>query len=156
MLLKEVRSLSADRQAITDCPVQARSIGIGTGKHNKKISLPENFFTTFAFVNKARKMIAGLLAIYLLILFFMPCNEICASGQHQEPITFQSAQDHHQKDNDICSPFCHCSCCSTLVTIVHQSELKIFIQTGIKEFSLLMQSFVSTFADDCWQPPRIA
>lgn len=92
----------------------------------------------------------------MLALIFMPCCDNCDSQEHNTPTAFQTAQEHHQDDNDVCSPFCNCSCCAIHITIVHPTEFTIFPKTGTTAFTPFKQSFPTTLAVDCWQPPRLA
>ncbi|MBK5285430.1 MAG: hypothetical protein JJE25_08490 [Bacteroidia bacterium] len=113
-------------------------------------------FPTLAPVRNSRKIIAGLLAVHMLTLVLMPCNDSCDSQQHQTATIVQGAQEHHEQDNDICSPFCTCSCCSSLITLAYQTELKTFVPVAANAFSGFDKFFNSVFSADCWQPPRIA
>lgn len=102
-----------------------------------------------------RNIIAGLLAVYMLALVFMPCNDSCDAKQHSTIITIQAAQEHHDQANDFCSPLCSCSCCSLLVTTVHSFRLKTTFQIKAKTYALLNHSIYSIFLNNCWQPPRL-
>jgi hypothetical protein len=107
-------------------------------------------------VKQARKLIAGLMAAYMLTLVVLPCNDTCLSDQQQVSLTYQAAQDHHEHGNDFCSPLCTCSCCSTLITVVHECEFEIFVPLSESGFAFCKQSFFSSYSFDCWQPPRLA
>jgi len=107
-------------------------------------------------VKNAGKIFAALLAFYLLALFVMPCAGDCDSDEHQAYVTQESTQHHAEHENDNCSPFCSCDCCSSILSIVHASQLYAFIPSVEKKFSLETHAFVLAFSDDCWQPPRLA
>jgi len=105
---------------------------------------------------KIKNYIAGLLAVYMLALLSMPCNDNWNSQQHETPTTFEAAQDHHQEENDLCSPFCFCACCATSITIVAFPNLSIVPQLSIEKFSVFTPSFVSEVNASIWQPPKIS
>ncbi|MEO8088212.1 MAG: DUF6660 family protein [Bacteroidota bacterium] len=105
-------------------------------------------------MKNAGKIFAAVLAAYMLSLFLLPCTGNCNSDEHGSSIAFQATQDHHEHENDNCSPFCLCDCCSTIITVVHSTQLNAFIPSVEKKFCILTQSFFSEYSDDCWQPPR--
>ena len=101
------------------------------------------------------KMMIGMLAVLMLALSVMPCNDGMALQPHQISVD-QPEQDHHDHENDFCSPFCSCSCCSTVIAFVHEVKIQTIVQPAHKNYPREEQSFVSVFIPDCWQPPRAA
>jgi len=105
---------------------------------------------------KFKNYIAALLATYMFALMLMPCNDTCNSHQHDTPTTIQTAQDHHQEESDICSPFCFCSCCATSMTVQHFPTYDFIPRLSVQDFSLLELAFISNAHASIWQPPKIS
>src|SRR5436190_8939541 len=99
------------------------------------------------------KFLSFIIACYTLALSIAPCNDV-HEGQTNVPLTIQAAQEHHQEDNDICSPFCICNCCQSSVVISGFNYSQIVPVFITKNFSLNSQHSPSLFASDHWQPPR--
>lgn len=90
-----------------------------------------------------------------MTLALLPCDDSCDSSAGQAHSSFHSLYEaHHEHEMDICSPFCSCACCSILILMVHSPRLFNLSAIRMVEFPRLNTSFVSTFAEDCWQPPR--
>ena len=110
---------------------------------------------TFVLMQKVSKIVSGLLAIYMLALVFMPCMDMCDS-QHHAITTIQSAQEHHEAKNDICSPFCTCNCCASFVVIINVATLSTLFQSAVKDFPDYETPFNSTLPVDHWRPPKLS
>ena len=73
-------------------------------------------------------------------------------------VTINSQSNHH-KDNDFCSPFCVCSCCSSQIFVYNStynfnfSTVKTLIDKTIPEYKSIL---ASNFYGSIWQPPQIA
>jgi len=104
----------------------------------------------------ARKTLAGLLAIYMLALVVMPCMDTCDSQHHNTITTIQSAQEHHEAENDICSPFCSCNCCASFIVISSVVSITTFFPPTDKDFPIYDAPFYSSISADHWQPPKIS
>jgi hypothetical protein len=65
----------------------------------------------------------------------------------------------HDKENDLCSPFCSCNCCGTQILNFNQEITfefrKVFteITTQIPTYKSIL---TSNFYGSIWQPPQIA
>jgi hypothetical protein len=89
----------------------------------------------------------------------MPCVDIEYSYDSNRGITIfqhEQKQDNHQ---EICSPFCICSCCGQ--QIVFQACNSFLIPTqpvyqAGKETTFYIQKFVSDFNGTIWQPPKVS
>jgi len=107
-------------------------------------------------MRNAKKIIAGLLAFYMLALIFVPCQDACDSREHQSITTIQSAQEHHEAENDICSPFCTCNCCASYVLVASVATISTFISSDDNSFPSYATPFYSAVAADHWQPPKLS
>lgn len=84
----------------------------------------------------------------------MPCNDV-HDGVKEPVTTIAQAQDHHQSDNDACSPFCICSCCqgfAALTTAPETASLSVTISANFISYS---EKFISSSCASIWQPPKL-
>ncbi|MEP7171688.1 MAG: DUF6660 family protein [Bacteroidota bacterium] len=100
------------------------------------------------------KFLTLILACYTFALSIAPCNDI-HEGQTNVPMTIQAAQEHHQEDNDICSPFCLCSCCQGFVVISTIKNIQVVPSFSKGDYALYNEQVHSSFAANHWQPPRL-
>lgn len=103
------------------------------------------------------KWISTILLLYILALLLVPCSDVynnCTDTNSK----FQEASHSHSQDNDDhCTPFCQCSCCSVSV---------IKIQFKLPDFNLPQHFYTAkkTVIKDCqiisgyfgniWEPPK--
>ncbi|WPO77728.1 DUF6660 family protein [Flavobacterium sp. KACC 22761] len=106
------------------------------------------------------KWIAALLSIYLMALSNMPCADMEVNSAMHKTAQFSSENSHtHDKDNDLCSPFCACNCCGAQVlsyqpVAVFQFSLPSSLITNpLPNYNSV---FISNFYGSIWQPPQIA
>ncbi|MCU0440632.1 MAG: hypothetical protein MUC49_22280 [Raineya sp.] len=93
--------------------------------------------------------------IYLSALSLMPCSDIY---NNCEPSVKLIDNHQHQDDtDDLCSPFCSCSCCSVVV-MLHEYPAN-FSERLFSENGNLLNSSIpfleSSFSGNIWQPPKI-
>lgn len=89
----------------------------------------------------------------------MPCADLEVNSVVHKTSQFSTQERHsHDKENDLCSPFCACNCCGAQV-LSHQANI-IFefpVKSGI--ISLLLPNYnsvvTSNFFGSIWQPPQI-
>ena len=104
------------------------------------------------------KVIGIILSFYIAYLVCYPCMDSQSCWDEQRVgIAVVDVQDHdHQEgEQDFCSPFCICSCCSTQI---QQPSYFYFDarQEGASVLNgVLRQAFVKPFANTIWQPPKI-
>ncbi|WP_345247308.1 DUF6660 family protein [Nibrella saemangeumensis] len=100
------------------------------------------------------------LSVYMLLLSVLPCTDGCLQLRSVGKVSTVAA-DHHQHEgqatSDLCSPFCGCVCCGTVLDTppvfsfqpVHQLPAD-----GTRFAGPLLQ-FPSP-ALSTWQPPQLA
>jgi hypothetical protein len=106
------------------------------------------------------------LGFYFLLIAFVPCSDgnggIVEYMNHLfniENVDFV-AHDHHDKscEDDHCSPFCICSCCSMALEVPAEEGFSLNMPLG-NDFdrpeSIILFTF-SSFATSIWEPPRFA
>lgn len=91
----------------------------------------------------------------------MPCAdmEVNSATHTQTEFTSNHEKHSHDRENDLCSPFCICSCCAGYV-IDFSSPVTfqtIIIPELIRKQKIVYKSiFSSNFYGSIWQPPQIA
>lgn len=105
------------------------------------------------------KWIALLLSIYLMALSNMPCADMEVDSAMHKTAQFSSEASHsHDKDNDLCSPFCACNCCGAQV-LTYQTSETIEFPVAFSMISKVVPNynsvFTSNFYGSIWQPPQI-
>jgi len=89
----------------------------------------------------------------------MPCADMEINSPAHKTSQFSSEENHsHDKQTDLCSPFCACNCCGVQVLSYHPNIDFIF-PAGLFSISLLVPNydsvFSSSFFGSIWQPPQI-
>ena len=107
------------------------------------------------------KLFSIIVSIYIIALSCLPCADIEVSSFAHNATKFTgNHEDHsHDKENDLCSPFCICSCCGTqIVSLLHIDTINFPIPSkGIKtKLPTYTYVFASNFFGSIWQPPQIA
>lgn len=117
-----------------------------------------NFFYTFTTL----KIVHFILTIYLLGLSLMTCSdaEIHSSAPNSG---FELAHDgegthSHNKEGDMCSPFCSCACCGVQIVnnmTVLNLNFPVLTEQPVPQIPHYTPVFASSFSGSIWQPPQI-
>lgn len=78
------------------------------------------------------KILAIILALYILLLSGIPCDDIFFSSPSQPAGISQTSFSASHGDTDHCSPFCTCQCCRACFQITGQPLDFIIIGCGFK------------------------
>jgi hypothetical protein len=99
------------------------------------------------------KVIAFILAAYLLFLFAIPC---CAFDNCPEDKTAQAA-DHEKGDGDCgsCSPFFTCTGCSGFTVSLDNNSIEIVPAFTSHQYGGFILSSIPDVHYDFWQPPKL-
>jgi hypothetical protein len=100
-------------------------------------------------------------SIYLVALSCLPCADIEVNSlAHSSPEVAANHDDHsHDKESDLCSPFCICNCCGQQILNFSQEiapqfrKIALEINTQIPTYKSIL---TSNFYGSIWQPPQIA
>jgi hypothetical protein len=103
-----------------------------------------------------RRYIAALLATYLFALVLMPCNGDCGSMQTNAKTGIHADQGHQEESEDACSPFCLCTCCTTIVTELINQEFHFTPRQPVLFFAHEIIRFQSKDCSSIWQPPKLS
>ncbi len=64
----------------------------------------------------------------------------------------------HDKENDLCSPFCSCNCCGSQI-VTYFKAISINSAVVSKDITTQLPSYTSKFTSNfygsIWQPPQI-
>lgn len=106
------------------------------------------------------KWITIILSVYLMALSNMPCADMEVNSAAHKTARFSSEDNHsHDKDNDLCSPFCACNCCGAQV-LSYQTTVTFDFSVVNPIISIQLPNYNSVFASSfygsIWQPPQIA
>jgi len=97
-----------------------------------------------------------ILAVLVLALSCLPCADTDATPDYSIEVMKHGGPGHPHEHKDLCSPFCHCACCSTY------SVIKILI--GIPTLAELpagtayasgVPGTVIEISLPIWQPPQL-
>jgi hypothetical protein len=91
----------------------------------------------------------------------MPCADMEVNSPAHSSVEFASNHDEHShdKENDLCSPFCSCACCGSQMvsyfqaTVINIAILSKSIKTQLPTYKSILSS---NFFGSIWQPPQIA
>lgn len=91
----------------------------------------------------------------------MPCAdmEVNSATHTQKEFASNHEKHSHDKEKDLCSPFCICSCCGSQMASYSQPIIIDFpirlegIKTQLPTYKSI---FSSNFYGSIWQPPQIA
>jgi len=100
-----------------------------------------------------KRIIAGLLAAYMLLLLALPCHDNCKEKSCAN--TVEQSNNAPQNETDICSPFCFCACCATSAIVHPQSDCSVLNFTVNTIFFDSRPNFISEYIYSIWQPPKI-
>lgn len=106
------------------------------------------------------KFFSTIFAVYIMALFLTPCaDRLENSGGHEHVHSSKSAHQHDSNTEDMCTPFCVCSCCGAITGIVlgePLSEIGRAVSFDLAKFMAFFKpGFIPQYSHDIWQPPKI-
>ncbi len=94
-----------------------------------------------------------------MILSCMPCADTEENHEYSFSEVEQPYQQHsHDTENDLCSPFCICNCCSSQIlgyTEVYFIDFPLQFEEIKTQIPTYRSIFASNFYGSIWQPPQI-
>lgn len=112
------------------------------------------------------KIATYIFTTYMLALSLVPCGDsgsgITEIASHFFDLEQRQLSDHEQHsndcDDDTCSPFCVCSCCSISINVPNNTFL---LDRHIPLISQKLVSYDSNFypsgfSNSIWQPPKFS
>lgn len=131
----------------------------------KKLSSPHSYALSHTYCSM--KFFYCLFYWYFLVLSTMPCTDAVlalngsSAAARYGSSTSSLSHHHHRNDthNDLCSPFCVCSCCGQLITapLKHSlgESLTVAIYDGQKPTVYYTQHWTSHYLNDIFRPPQV-
>lgn len=123
------------------------------------------FFRIKIFIFASVRIMSTILAIVILALGCIPCNDAKASSvaiATGESLVLplsdaQVPEGAHSEHQDLCSPFCQCACCAVIANIAGR------IAPRLRSVAIVMKQAFSSFEQripqgidlPVWQPPRL-
>lgn len=103
------------------------------------------------------KILATILSLYLLVITCMPCCDLqeCDNASESQFTTQQSHQAENEHANEICSPFCICACCTSVVELDQTDEYSFDRPEVTATFFQHTVAVVSNDFSAIWQPPKV-
>lgn len=104
------------------------------------------------------RFLASILALLILALSCMPCADIDAMSTNQTAVVHEVTHggDQNSEHKDLCSPFCHCSCCTSFSIVnvpVRLPEHIIILES--RNYTDYVSVRVTEIALPVWQPPQL-
>jgi hypothetical protein len=106
------------------------------------------------------KFITVILSIYIFVLSAIPCVDIASESvvHPKTALSSEKGNKPYDKENDLCSPFCICSCCGQ-VTLNYSATIIYDFHIQFEEIkssnSIYTSALHSNFYGSIWQPPQI-
>jgi hypothetical protein len=103
-----------------------------------------------------KKIVALILAFYVLALLTIPCIDVLKDNQLHKTELACSSSDHQNDHANHCSPFCTCDCCVS--PIINNSFFQFSdVLTVVQKLTTVYNvSFVSSIFASIWQPPKLS
>ena len=97
-----------------------------------------------------------------MVLSCLPCADMEVSSAAHKAVEISDNHDekshNHDKETDLCSPFCVCNCCGqqTLTFLEVQSfQFLVRFQEIKTSISFYKSTSFSNFYGSIWQPPQL-
>lgn len=116
-----------------------------------------HYFSHKLLVSHSMKFFTFIMAFLVLALSCLPCadQDVDVKDNNAKTELSKSTDGAHKSHDDCCSPFCHCSCCSTY--LVAQS-IPFFAFTRVYSsayFETLVDDDLIEISLPVWQPPQL-
>jgi hypothetical protein len=106
------------------------------------------------------RIVNFILSFYLIVISCLPCAdmEVYSTAHSSQETALEEKSHSHDKENDLCPPFCACNCCGAQ-TLAFLPEIVFDLplaSTVINNEELYYKSIcTSKFFGSIWQPPQI-
>lgn len=102
------------------------------------------------------KIVFFIMAFLSLALSFVPCGDKAEIVEiHTMADLKNSDHQHSHSGTDTCTPFCHCSCCSSLT--INKTTVLIYFPLAVEKIKVYyLPSEIIDAAIPVWQPPQLA
>ena len=101
------------------------------------------------------KVTSAILAIFFFGIILFPCADEVAGDTYGTEVNFHSGDQDHQADADLCTPFCQCNCCQTLVANGQSYYNEIISFQGKDHQTYYIDDLGKDIPDPFLHPPQI-
>jgi hypothetical protein len=103
------------------------------------------------------KFFAFIMAFLMLALPVLPCadNDEAHDDRAKTAIVKQNDQQREQEHNDICSPFCHCTCCAGFSIYHIFTASTSLVLSNRKAYTSYLPDDLIGNSSAIWQPPQL-
>lgn len=84
--------------------------------------------------------------------------EVNSAGHSLVAHQSETGSHSHDKENDLCSPFCSCNCCGSQIVSYFKMlnyNFAVVSKTITTQLPSYASKFTSNFYGSIWQPPQI-
>ncbi|WP_394341683.1 DUF6660 family protein [Solitalea longa] len=101
------------------------------------------------------KWLCYILSLYMLVLICVPCGDnIECKKITQEQEGNAGNHDSHNHEQENCSPFCLCSCCSIAINTTEPLLVSFELTHFIEHITVHIPFSIPKISSHIWQPPR--
>ncbi|WP_131555339.1 DUF6660 family protein [Sphingobacterium deserti] len=111
------------------------------------------------------KLVLSILSIYFLVLSALPCRDggddllpaMSSAMAHSSSDSGTQNHEKHDHNQDGCSPFCSCHCCSIKIEPLQMFEAgidrKVVFKLSVAQPEIDAPS-INNYPNRVWQPPK--
>ncbi len=118
-------------------------------------------FTNYILSLYSMRFISYILATYMLVLALLPCTDgmaISYSDCSSALSSIDYSEHHSEHDHeDLCTPFCVCSCCGSFSiipgTLVYDSSYDLISTCCIHSYQ---SNYTFDYSKSVWHPPALS
>lgn len=99
----------------------------------------------------------AILLIYILGLLAVPCSDVYNSCVASNSVQKELTHNHSDDNDDHCTPFCQCSCCSVSVVKFNFKMPEFNLPQhiiSVKNAVIKDCQVISSYSGSIWQPPK--
>jgi hypothetical protein len=103
------------------------------------------------------KFFAFIMAFLMLTLPVLPCADDAEApaDKVKTEIVKQNGQQQEQEHNDVCSPFCHCTCCAGFSIHHYFTTSASLLLNSRKSYTTYLPDDLIEHSSPIWQPPQL-
>ncbi|TQM49986.1 hypothetical protein BDE36_1720 [Arcticibacter tournemirensis] len=102
------------------------------------------------------KFLCYLFSLMVFVMSFMPCADTFAETSKKDSAVNHNSSSPEDHMNDLCSPFCQCTCCTTPAA-TKISVFSILLPVSAEfELGEHIPGDVRNTPISVWQPPKLA
>jgi len=96
-----------------------------------------------------------ILAIIVIVQSCMPCTDAFAMGSGNGKAEVSQSHGCQDPQDDLCSPFCQCGCCTGFAFMFHPSPAITPLPKVDPKHAEFYLSYIRSVSLPIWQPPQL-